>query len=193
MDSHVDMAGLLRTEVPHVRLAGLRLSRLVREIEEALSSTGGEVTASTQALSTSLIFAAVQTENTLKRLADEVQRLTDRILLAADAVRVADVDGAFAELRRCVRELFALRNFCHPGRFPDREQPHVMDARARIAGCLERFGRCCGLLSAMILHPDRMGGDGDINLGVGLDLDLARQLAGIAGRSRPPLPLWRYY
>lgn len=193
MDDHIDMAGLLRAEVPHVRLAGLRLSQLVREIEEALSSTGGEVTVSTQALSTSLIFAAVQTENTLKRLANEVQRLTDRILLAADAVRVADVDGAFAELRRCLRELFALRNFCHPGRFPDRDQPHVIDARTRIAGCLKSFGRYCGLLSAMILHPKRMQADGDIDLSVALDLDLAQQLAGIAGRSRPPLPLWRYY
>lgn len=193
MDDRVDLAGLLRTEAPHVRLAGLRLTRLVREINEGLAGTASEVIVSTQAWSTVLTFAAVQTENTLTRLGAELRSLAERVLLASAAVRVAEVDRAFAELRARVRELFALRNLCHPARFRDWEQPLVIDARALFADCLRRLGRYCALLAAMILHPDRMGADGEADLGVALDLDLAQQLAAIAARSPPPVPLWRYY
>lgn len=186
------MTGVLRVDAPHVKLAGLRLRQLAREIDEGLSKSGDDVVASTQAFSTSLTFAAIQIRNSLLQLAADVQRLGDHILLASDSVKVADVDRACGDLRLRVRDLFALRNACHPRRFADWETPLVLDARTRIAGCLRNFARYCALVSAMILHPDRMQADGDADLGISLDLDLAHQLAAIAARARRPIPLWRY-
>lgn len=192
MSDPQDRGGELRVDAPHVKLAGLRLKQLAREIDEGLSNPGDDVAVSTQAFSTTLTFAAIQIRNSLLQLAADVQRLGDHILLASDSVKVADVDRACGDLRLRVRDLFALRNACHPRRFADWEAPMVLDARTRIAGCLRNFARYCTLVSAMILYPDRMQADGNADLGVSLDLDLAHQLAAIAASARRPIPLWRY-
>ncbi|HMV54895.1 MAG TPA: hypothetical protein PKC15_14255 [Rhodocyclaceae bacterium] len=192
MSNRGDIKGELRIDAPHVKLAGLRLKQLAREIDDGLANSSDDVTVSTQAFSTALTFAAIQIRNSLALLAADVQRLGDHILLASDSVKVADVDRACGDLRLRVRDLFALRNACHPHRFADWENPLVLDARTRIAGCLRNFARYCTLVSAMILHADRMQADGSADIGVSLDLDLAHQLAAIAARARRPIPLWRY-
>lgn len=192
MNERSDSGGPLRTEAPHVRLAGLRLKQLAREIGDTLGQSPSETVVSTQAFSTTLTFAAGQIHKTLLRLAGDVQRLSRDILMCADAIKVTDVDRACGELRLRVREVFALRNACHAQRFADWEAPFVADAQARIAACLRDFGRYCSQVGLMVLHPERMQADGAAELGVSLDLDLGRHLAVIAGRARRPVPVWRF-
>lgn len=190
MGDHDDIPGRLRTDAPHVRLAGLRLRELGEEIDAALAGPGAGASASALPLSMWLAFAAMQAEDSLRQLAADMERLNQGILLRRESATVADVDRAVRRLRPSVRALFALRNACHPARFAAHERAQAGAARARIDAWLVDFARYCALLATSIIHPERMPTGADLE--VMLQFELARELSALAARTRTPMPLWRY-
>lgn len=184
--------GELATGAPHIRLAGLRLGELARDVRNALATPpAGSVEAD-------LDFpdwadrVAPRAQLALSRLGENLERLGECVLLGDRPLSVVEVDNAINSLREDLLALLALRDAAALRRFGESMRPHAQEAVERIASRLRDLGRACSLLSATILHPDRMLADDTPDLGVSLDLDLAHELRAIAAAARGPAALWRY-
>lgn len=184
--------GPLPSNSPHARLAALRLAELARDVREAIATpASGEIPAD-RAFPDWIAAAAPRAQAALVRLGSNMQQMADQVLLRQDGAKVSDVDNVIAALREDFLALLALRDATTLRRFPEPMKAYAAEATARIAARLRDFGRACSLLSTVILHPERMQADGELETGIAIDLDLAHELQVIAAKARGPVALWRY-
>ena len=187
-----EAAGPLSSGTPHARLAALRLAELARDVREAIATpAAGEIDAE-QAFPQWIEAAAPRAHAALLRLGSNIQQMAEQILLRHDTLEVRAVDNVIAALREDFLALLALRDATALRRFPEPMKAHAADAAERIVARMRDFERACSLLSTMILHPERMLADGELEAGIAIDLDLAHELQVIASQARGPVALWRY-
>ena len=191
-EENFDATGPLAVDAPHVRLAGLRLAELARDVREALATPAAGMIEADLDFPDWVERAAPRAQAALMRLGENMAQLAQRILLHDGSLKVTDVDNTVASLREDFLALLALRDATTLRRFPEAMKTHAFEATERISHRLRDLGSACALLSAMILHPERMQTDGALDLGISLDLDLAHELRGIAAKARGPIALWRY-
>lgn len=182
----------LATGAPDIRLAGVRLAELARDVREALATPAACTIEAELDFPDWVDQVAPCAQAALSRLGGSIEQLGEWILLGDRFPSVSEVHNAIDSLREDLLAVLALRDAAALRRFRESMRPHAFEATERISTRLRNLGRACALLSAAILHPERMFAEGAPVLGMSLDLDLAHDLRAIALAARGPAALWRY-
>jgi len=183
--------GSFSGDLLHVRLAALRLSELSSDIDAACSEVpSGEIAADVSFADWAKEMASRST-GLLERLAKNVQRIADGILVSDDLRTVAEVDALAAALREDFLALLAMRDAALLRAWPSNMSEFADRAARSIALRLQRLGSVCGTLSSLMVAAGSGNSAEARELDMTMNLDLSHDLLVLAAESRGTVPVWK--
>lgn len=184
--------GTVSGDSPHVRLAAMRLRELARDVEVAFSEVPLGVVPADASFSDWAKETASRSTALIDRLARNVRRLAEGILVSDDLLTVAEVDALAAALREDVLALLAIRDAALLRAWPPPMRVFGDRAAGLIGARLRRLGIVCGALSTLMLAAGPASSADIGELDVTMDLDLSHDLLVLASESRGIVSIWRY-